>query len=198
MRRLFWLTSVVSILISVTQTNAQTLPQFDQLFLQNEARTAAYEVALAQLAQGRATRPAVKAYADTLLQDHTQQDAALQALAAKKGVTLRGGLLPQRQATLDRIGRTHGSAFDAAFLAEARRVNSTEMRAFRAEASRTTDPDIRQFVSDALATDTRHADQARQAGPQRGMPVITPPAGGRMPILPPPAGGTTPVIPPPR
>ena len=198
MRHRFWLASVIGVLSFVAGSNAQGLPPFDQLFLQNEGRSSVYELALARLAQERAARPAVKAYAEILAQDHGPHDAALHDLAAKKGVTLETELSPQNQAALDRLRQTQGTAFDTAFLAEARRVNRAEMRAFRAEASKTTDPDIRRFVADALSMDERHDKLAQQAGPRRGMPVIKPPAAGRMPILSPPSGGTTPVIPPPR
>jgi putative membrane protein len=198
MFRLVRLASMTVALAFATAANAQTLPSFDQLFLQSEARSSAYELALAQLAQDHAMRPAVKAYADTLVQDHERQDAALRDLAAKKGVTLDAGLSPQSRAKLDRLRRAHGAGFDAAFLAEARRVNGAAIRAFRAEASKTTDPEIRQFVAETLPIDEQHDKLAQHAAPRRGMPVIKPPAGGRMPVLPPPSGGTTPVIPPPR
>ena len=198
MLRLIRLASMIATLAFATAANAQNLPAFDQLFIQSEAKSSAYELALARLAQNHAVRPAVKAYADTLVQDNEHHDSALRDLAAKKGVTLETGLSPQNQAKLDRLGRTHGAGFDAAFLAEARRVNGAAMRAFRAEASKTADPDIRQFVADTLPVDEQHDKLAQAAGPHRGMPVIKPPVGGRMPVLPPPAGGTTPVIPPPR
>ena len=198
MLRLVRLASMTTTLAFAMAANAQTVASFDQLFLQSEAHSSAYELALAHLAQDHAVRPAVKAYADTLVQDHERQDAALRDLAVKKGVTLETGLSPQSQARLDRLGRTHGAGLDAAFLAEARRVNGAAIRAFRAEASKTVDPDIRQFVADTLPLEEQHDKLAQNASPRRGMPVIKPPASGRMPVVPPPSGGITPVIPPPR
>lgn len=197
MRRLLGLASMMGMLAVTGYANAQSLPPFDRSFLRNEARGSAYELDLARLAQARAVRPAVKSYADTLVQDHTRYDAALRDLAAKKGVAIEP-VPPQNAATLNRLKRTTGAAFDAAFIAEARRVNGASMRAFRAEASQTADPDIRQFVTEHLAMDEEHDKLARAALPPRGMPVIKPPMGGPMPVIPPPAGGTTPIIPPPK
>jgi putative membrane protein len=198
MRRLLGLASMIGVLAFVVTVNAQTLAPFDQLFLRNEARGSAYELDLARLAQERAVRPAVKSYADTLVQDHTRYDSALHDLAAKKGMALENLPSGQNKATLDRLKRTKGAAFDSAFITEARRVNGASMRAFRAEAAQTTDPEIRQFITDHLAMDEQHDRLARAALPPRGMPVIKPPMGGPMPVIPPPTGGTTPVIPPPK
>jgi putative membrane protein len=199
MTRRFFRLAVLSLgmLVLASGAKAQVLAPFDQLFLRSEARSNAYEVALAQLASTRAAAPEVKAYADTVLQDHAAHDGALRDLAVKKGMNLDMALSQQSKAAIERLSHLKGRAFDRAFIAEARRVNNAAIRAFRTEASRTADPDLRRFVADGLALDEQHdAALAALAPKPRGMPVIRPPVGGNMPILPPPSGGTTPVIPP--
>jgi putative membrane protein len=204
MRRLLCLAAILGVLVLATSAKAQPSGSFDQMFLRSEARSSAYEAAIAQLAQGRATDPEVKAYADALAKDHEAYGGTLRDLAKKKGMTLETGLSAQSKAALDRMSRLHGRSFDRAFIAEAVRVNSAAMRAFRAEAARTSDPEIRAFVRDHLAMDERH-DAAARALLRRltprsrsGMPVIRPPMTGSMPVIPPPSSGTTPIIPPPR
>ncbi len=203
MRRLLALAAIFGVFVLATGAKAQPLASVDQMFLRSEARSSAYEVAIAQLAQGRASDPEVKAYADTLVKDHEAYDSTLRDLATKKGMTLELGLSAQSKVALERLSRQRGRSFDRTFITEAVRVNSAAIRAFRAEAARTSDPDIRAFVNDHLAMDERHDATAsalarKLAPPSRGMPVIRPPVTGSMPVIPPPSGGTTPVIPPSR
>ncbi len=182
---------------------AQQPAPFDILFLRHEAGGNAYEFAIAQLAQQRATRPDVKSYATTLVSDHGAYHDALYALAAHKGVTLSDTLTAQAQARLRHLASTRNAAFDDAFLREAVRVNSEAMRDFRREASRTADPDIRAFVTRFLPVEQQHEAAARgligsaRAGSR--MPVIKPPAaaGANMPVIKPPVTSPMPVIPPP-
>jgi putative membrane protein len=202
MLRLMKLIPLIGTLIFAVGARAEAVAPFDQLYLRSEARGSAYELAIARLAQERATRPEVKAYADTLVNEHEAYDAALRDLAEKKGVTLPPGLSAQGKAGVDKLAGQTGHRFDRAFIAEALRVNGAAIRDFRAEAGRTADPDIRSFVASYLPMDERHEATARPlAGTSVAhvsrMPIIRPPAtGSAMPVIPPPVGGVTPVIPP--
>jgi putative membrane protein len=142
MLRVMKLLPLIGMLAFAASARAE-LGAFDQLYLRSEARGSAYELAIARLAQARATRPEVKAYADTLVNDHEAADAALRALAQKKGVNLPPDLSTDGKAGLARLGHRTGRQFDRAFIAEAQRVNAEDIRAFRAEASRTADPTCR-------------------------------------------------------
>lgn len=186
--------------------HAQPIRPFDQLFLRNEATGSAYELSIARLAQTRATRDDVRAYAATLVNDHEDYNGALRALAQRKGVNLPSGLTSKNQAQRDALARQQGPAFDRAFLREARRINEDDVRSFRQEASRTVDPDIRAFVSKFLTVDEGHAKGARDlaghtvaSGPVTNTPVIRPPStGSNMPVIAPPTNDSAmPVIPPP-
>ena len=182
-------------------TQAMAAAPFDQLFLRNEAQGSAYELAIAQLAQTRATRPEVRTYAATLVNDHEVYGAALRDLAQSKGVALPPGLTATGKQQLDRLGRKQGNAFDAAFVREALRINAENIRNSRKEASRTTDPDIRSFVARFLEVDEKHEAGARALSGRTvasRMPIIRPPTpGSAMPIITPPVNGTMPVISPP-
>lgn len=196
----------VALLCGGVSVRAQPIRPFDQLFLRNEATGSAYELSIAQLAQTRATRDDVKAYAAMLVNDHEDYNGALRALAQRKGVNLPPGLTSKSQAQRDALARQQGSAFDRAFLREARRINEDDVRSFRQEASRTADPEIRAFVSKFLTVDEGHAKGARDlagraiaSGPVTNTPVIRPPStGSNMPVIAPPTNDSAmPVIPPP-
>jgi putative membrane protein len=180
---------------------AMAAAPFDEAFVRYEARGSAYELEFARLGQVRAIRSDVRAYAATLVNDHEVYNAALRDLAQLKDIEVPPGLDRKDQQRLDRLSAARGATFDAAFIREARRINSDEVRSFRREASRTTDPDIRDFVRHFLEVDEQHEVGARALA-QRNVasqaPVIHPPkTGDSMTVIPPPSGSAMPVIPPP-
>ncbi|MDQ2805154.1 MAG: DUF4142 domain-containing protein [Pseudomonadota bacterium] len=192
---------IVSMMLILAGTQAMAAAPFDQLFLRNEAQGSAYELAIAQLAQTRATRPEVRTYAATLVNDHETYGAALRDLAQSKGVILPSGLTANGQQRLDRLARVQGNAFDAAFVREAWRINAENIRNSRKEARRTLDPDIRSFVARFVQMEEKHEAGARALSGHTvasRMPVIQPPStGSAMPIISPAVKGTMPVISPP-
>jgi putative membrane protein len=191
--------TVAVLLLGITQAMAAS--PFDTLFLRHEAQNSAYETAIAQLAQNRAIRPEVKAFAAGVANDHESYNGGLRDLAQAKGVPVPPDMTASNKKHLDALAATQGAAFDTAFLREMRRINGVELRSFRREASRTADKDIRAFVTKFLPMEEKHEADARALSGRAvasRMPVITPPAvGAGMPVITPPSGGTMPVVPPP-
>jgi putative membrane protein len=136
----------------------------DRQFIRHEALGSLYESELAHVGLIRATRPEVRAYAATLVNDHEAYNGALRDLAKSKGIALPSGMSGKDKKRLDRLAGTLGGAFDAAFLREAQRVNNDEIRTFRSAASRTSDRDIRGFVGRFLEVEEKHAASARALG----------------------------------
>jgi putative membrane protein len=163
---------------------------FDELFVRYEAQGSIYEVAFAQLGQSRATRPEVRAYAATLINDHEAYNGALRDLAESKGIAMPSSMTTSDKQRLDRLAAIRGTAFDSAFVREAVRINGEDIRAFRREASRTADPDIRSFVTRFLEVDEKHEAGARALGERHvgsSMSLIRPQrTGDTMPFIPPP------------
>jgi len=169
---------------------------FDELFVRYEAQGSIYELAFAQLGQSLATRPEVRAYAATLVNDHEAYNGALRDLAESKGIAVPSGMATNDKKRLDRLAGMRGGAFDSAFVREAVRINGEDIRAFRREASRTADPDIRSFVTRFLEVDEKHEAGARALSERHvgsSMPLIRPPrTGDTMPIIAPPDGSAMP------
>ena len=166
-----------------------TAAPFDELFVRYEAQGSIYELAFAQLGQSRATRPEVRAYAATLINDHEAYNGALRDLAESKGIAMPSSMTTNDKQRLDRLAAIRGTAFDSAFVREAVRINGEDIRAFRREASRTADPDIRSFVTRFLEVDEKHEAGARALGERHvgsSMSLIRPPrTGDTMPVIPP-------------
>jgi len=100
---------------------------FDELFVRYEAQGSIYELAFAQLGQSRATRPEVRAYAATLVNDHEAYNGALRDLAESKGIAVPSGMATNDKKRLDRLAGMRGGAFDSAFVREAVRINGEDI-----------------------------------------------------------------------
>ena len=178
--------TVASLMLACAEAMAAT--PSDERFIRHEIQASTYEAEFARLGQVRATRPDVRAYAATLVNDHEAYNGALRELAKSKGIAIPSSMAANDKKRLDRLAGTRGAAFDTAFVREAQRVNNDEIRAFRKEASRTADPDIRSFVARFLEVDEKHAAGARalsERGVGSRMPVIQPPrTGDTMPVTP--------------
>ena len=190
---------VASLMLACAEPTAAA--PFDELFVRYEAQRSTYELALAQLGQSRATRPEIRTYAATLVNDHEAYNGALRDLAESKGIAMPSSMATDDRKRLDRLTGTRGAAFDGAFIREAIRINDEDIRAFRKEAARTADPEIRSFVTRFLEVDEKHEAGARALSERHmgsRMPLIQPPRTGEtMPVIPPPGSSAMPVIPPP-
>ncbi len=192
--------SLVALLLMLAAPNAMAGP-FDDLFVRYEAQGSLYELAFARLGVVRATRPDLRAYAATLINDHEAYGAALRDLAVSEGIAVPSGLAASDQARLDRLAHTRPAGFDRAFLREARRINSKDMRALRRQAAREVNPQLRGFVDRSLAMDARHDAAARALSEHLvagKAPVLHPPrTGDAMALTPPPSASSMAVIAPP-
>ena len=136
------------------------LTDADRAFLVKDAQGAQYELALAQLAQKRAARADVKAYAAQVAADHETANGALQDLATFKGVTLPTAMSAADQRKLKGMTAYNARAFDAAFIKEAVRINAEDKRDSSAENARTQDPDVKAFLAKFSSMDADHERMA--------------------------------------
>ena len=134
----------------------------DRSFLQHEAQGASYELAIAQLAQQKATRPDVKAYAQRIVSDHEQANAELSKLAQSKGVSLPTEMTSNDQTRLAGLQNLQGNDFDRSYVQESVRINAGDKRDFAKEAKTTHDPAIRAYVKQFTGMDAQHEQAAKQ------------------------------------
>lgn len=144
----------------LTPAWAASLANSDKQFLTDDAQGANYELALAKLAQQKATRAEVKSYADRLVSDHTTENAALEKLMAAKGVSPSTGLKAQDQSRLSQMSSQSGAMFDTAFVNEAVRINAKDKKSSAAEKSSTSDADIKGLLSQFASMDSGHEKAA--------------------------------------
>ena len=151
--------------LAQTAAPAATLPggitELDRQFMILDATGGQYEINLAALAQQKSSRDDIKSYAAMLIQDHAEYNAALQQLAASKGVTLPTTMTPDDQKNISGMNLQGGSTFDRSFILEAIRINDEDKKDAASEAAATSDPDIKAFLQKFAAMDAKHERAAK-------------------------------------
>jgi putative membrane protein len=134
----------------------------DRTFARKAAEGGHKEVALAKIAQRKASSEDVKRYAQTLERDHSQANHELKSWATSKNVTLPPA--PADGKTVDaKLEGLEGAAFDKAYIAAMIQDHRKDIAAFEKEAASGADPDLKAFVQKTLPTLKGHLEQAEKA-----------------------------------
>src|SRR5690348_10507420 len=103
--------------------NAETrkddkLAHSDRKFIEDAAESGMFEVQVAQLAESKASDPAVKDFANKLVQDHQQANNELVQLANSKHVELPAAPSRGQRHAIEKLGKMSGAEFDKNFVKE--------------------------------------------------------------------------------
>jgi len=134
----------------------------DDTFATKAAEGGMAEVELGKLAQQHASNDAVKQFGTRMVDDHTKANDELKMIAAKKSITLPTALNSKDQATMDRLSKLNGAAFDKAYMADMVRDHKEDISEFQREADHGSDPDFKAFASKTLPTLQDHLKMAQE------------------------------------
>ncbi len=134
----------------------------DHNFAIKAAQGGMAEVKLGQLAQQNGENPAVKAFGQRMVTDHTKANDDLKSVAARKGMMLPSDLDAHDQATYDRLSKLNGAAFDKAYMRDMVADHRTDVAEFRHESEQGTDPEIKAFAARTLPVLEEHLKLAEE------------------------------------
>ena len=102
---------------NMTDTEASAM---NRAYVENAAASDMFEMESSRLALQRATLPAVKTYAERMIEEHGKSSEELKAAALAAGIPLPPALPADKQAKLAALGRLNGEAFDRQYIADQR------------------------------------------------------------------------------
>jgi putative membrane protein len=139
---------------------ADTVSRKDKHFVMKAAKGGMMEVELGQLAAERAQDPAVKAFGQRMVTDHTKANQELMALAASKGITLKddGDKADHKS---KKLSDKSGADFDKAYVKMMVDDHEEDVKLFEKEAEDGKDADLRAFASKTLPTLRDHLAQVK-------------------------------------
>lgn len=136
--------------------NAETrkddkLSRTDRKFIEDAAESGMFEVQVAQLAASKAKDPAVKDFANKLVQDHQQANNELVQLANAKHVELPAAPDRGKRHATEKLGKMSGADFDKHFVQEVGlKDHEKDIKKFEKAAEKVTDPDLKAWVQKTL------------------------------------------------
>jgi len=147
---------------AATTSTAKKLSFGDRHFIENAAKDGIYEVQAGQLAQQKATDPAVKQFAGRIVQDHSKANDELNQLAQAKGVEL-----PAKDTLMDRyemhkLNKLSGTDFDREFAKSSVKDHKKDIKDFEKAAAKVKDPDVKAWAEKQLPTLREHLAAAHK------------------------------------
>ena len=138
------------------------LSSADRKFLTKAAEGNAAEVETGRLAAQQAMDPQVKQFGNQMVQDHSQANEKLTALAQSKGVQLPTTPDKSQQSEMNKLQGMSGSQFDKAYSTAMLKDHKKDVKEYEHQAKNAKDPDVKAYAEEVLPTLQHHLAMAEQ------------------------------------
>jgi putative membrane protein len=156
----------VSLLLMASAASADSP---DSSFLKSAAQGGMSEVELGQLAQQKASNPAVKEFGAMMIKDHSAANEKLKALAAAEQVSLPDSPSLMQKASKAKLSMLSGDSFDNAYVKSMIDDHKDDIKEFQKEISEGTDPQAKAFASATLPTLQKHLQKIESIAASSGI-----------------------------
>jgi len=143
--------------------------QADSKFIREAAADNLLEVRLGDLAQRRATSPAVKQFDQRMVTDHQKLEDQWTDMASKHGMTFKAALGPRHEQKLDRLQHADAKSFDREYMTSMIRNHTDDVDYFRSDGESAHSEPVRKLASYELPIVQEHLRSAREVGKQVGV-----------------------------
>ena len=151
--------SVLSGAMTVQAAKAQAGDQ-DKQFLQKASQGDANEIKLSQLAERKASSPDVRAFAKTMVTQHTQLEKNMKSYADQWGLTPATNLDADHQKEYEKLSKLSGKAFDKEYIDAMDKDHHDAEGLFSNEIQSTSDQDFKKAVMDGDSAVVAHTNMA--------------------------------------
>lgn len=152
--------AVLGLAAVLLPSKAKAATDDDKKFLATAAQSDQNEIALSQLAVQKATNPAVKAFADKMVTEHTKMTESMKPFADSWGLTPPSGPDADHQKELDKLNGLSGADFDKEYMSQMVTDHSKALSAFTTEAKDTKDVKFRAAVIKGKTAVAAHKNMA--------------------------------------
>jgi putative membrane protein len=132
----------------------------DAAFIDTAGALGLEEVRFAQLAETKATDPAVRRFAAEMIADHTLVGEQLAALAQGKGITPPSNMDARHETLYRQLQSLNGPAFDRAYMDGQMQDVTMVIEAFQTAADSGKEPQVRSFAQRHLPMMQQHLQMA--------------------------------------
>lgn len=141
----------------------------DASFMKSAAEGGMSEIELGQLAQQKASNPAVKDFGAMMVKDHTAANDKLKALAASEQVSLPDSPSLMQKASKTKLNMLSGESFDKSYVKDMIDDHKDDIKEFQKEISDGKDPQAKAFASATLPTLEMHLQRIQSIAASAGI-----------------------------
>lgn len=141
--------------------DAESTPPNVPAFVSKAAQAGMTEVEVGKLALEKSRDPAIRGFAQRMVDDHSKANAELAAIATAKGVTAPKKLDAEHQAMVNSMKAMPAQDFDREY-SEHMNMDHTKAVALFESASHASDPQIAAFAQKTLPTLKKHKELAEK------------------------------------
>jgi len=159
------LAAITALLATAAAQNTKAaLSAADKKFVNAAAQGGMAEVKLGELAAKNGASDGVKQFGQKMVDDHSKANDELKEIVSGKGVTLPADIDAKSKATMAKLEKLHGAAFDAAYIKDMKMDHQHAITVFDKESSSGHDPDIKGFAAKALPVIKEHYSMISKMG----------------------------------
>ena len=151
-----WLPAVALLLFIGIAHASDTFSDTDKAFVAKVSQGGMYEVELGRLAETKAVAQDVKDQGNTETHDHQLVGDKLKSIVEANGMELPKQLNAEFQARFDKISALPADMFDAAYIADMKKIHKGDGAAFGKEATSGSNPDLKAFAAETYLIVQRH------------------------------------------
>jgi putative membrane protein len=133
-------------LLLSTSVRAHAADDNDKKFLSMAAQSDVNEIQLSELAEQKATDPAVKSFAKKMVMEHKMMTASMKPFAEEWSLNPPAGIDSDHQKELDKLNGLSGKDFDKEYMDQMVTDHGKALDAFTSEAKDTKDAKFRTAV----------------------------------------------------
>ena len=141
---------------------AATLSHSDSSFMTDAAEGGMNEVRLGELAQQKGSSEQVRAFGKRMVEEHSRLNNELQAIAARKNVSLPSDVGITQKASDKLLSSKSGHSFDESYASSMLKDHKEDIEAFEKEANSGVDQDVKAFAAKSLPTLREHLRMANE------------------------------------
>jgi putative membrane protein len=156
-------TTALALAVSMgAQAAPARLSSQDKSFLKDAAEGGNAEVAASQVAVAQSANADVKAFAQTMIDDHGKAGGELKGLAEQKGVKVADTPTAMKKAEIKLLSERKGASFDQHYAASIGvKAHQDTIKLFQKEVDQGTDPDVKAWASKTLPALQHHLEMAQ-------------------------------------
>ena len=145
----------------MTTATGGKLDSGDRKFVTMAAISDMTEIKASELAQTKATSPAVKEYGTKMIADHEKSSTELKSITGTKSVTPPASIDKAHQKDLDKLAKLSGADFDKAYAKQMVSDHKDAVSLFEKEGKSGKDGDLQAFAGKTLPILQGHLQMAK-------------------------------------